>query len=103
MVSAPPTLGATARAGAVGGLRLNLFLAALDGTVVGTAMPRILRELGGLERYTWVTVAYLLTGTVTVPLAGKLSDVAGRKPLLLAGAALFVLASVLCGLATDLT
>src|SRR5262245_29346457 len=90
------------RVAAVGGLLLTLLLAALDSTVVGTAMPRILAELGGLDRYTWVTTAYLLASTVTVPVAGKLSDLYGRKRLLLAGVAWFVTASVLCAVATDL-
>src|SRR6266540_5276398 len=101
MVLSP--LSTRARAVAVGGLLLTLFLAALDSTVVGTAMPRILSEFGGLERYTWVTTAYLLSSTVTVPLAGKLSDLYGRKPLLLIGAGFFVLTSALCGVAADLT
>src|SRR5579871_2831033 len=95
--------GGPARAVAVGGLLLTLLLPALDSTIVATAMPRILRELGGLERYAWVTVAYLLTSTVTVPLAGKLSDLYGRKPLLLIGSGVFVLASLLCGFAGNLT
>src|SRR5438445_8071973 len=95
-------LGGPARAAAVVGLLVTLLLAALDSTVVGTAMPRILAELGGLDRYTWVTTAYLLASTVTVPVAGKLSDLFGRKRLLLVGVAAFVLTSVLCGLAADL-
>ena len=90
------------RALAVGGLLLTLLLAALDSTIVGTAMPRILAELGGLDRYTWVTTAYLLTSTVTVPVAGKLSDLYGRRRVLLVGVAGFVTTSVLCGLAADL-
>ncbi|HEY3081488.1 MAG TPA: MFS transporter [Chloroflexota bacterium] len=103
MTQTRSTLGGPARAVAVGGLLLTLLLAALDSTVVGTATPRILAELGGLERYTWVTTAYLLTSTVAVPLAGKLSDLYGRKPLLLIGAGFFVLTSALCGVAADLT
>lgn len=103
MDNAARGFGGWARAAAVGGLLLTLLLAALDSTVVGTAMPRILGELGGLDRYTWVTTAYLLASTVTVPVAGKLSDLYGRKRLLLVGVAWFVLASVLCALAADLT
>src|SRR4051794_9969206 len=103
MVASHPSLSARARAVAVGGLLLTLLLAALDSTVVGTAMPRILEDLGGLQRYTWVTTAFLLASTVTVPLAGKLSDVRGRKPVLLAGGVFFVLTSALCGIAMDLT
>jgi EmrB/QacA subfamily drug resistance transporter len=95
-------VGAWGRALAVGGLLITLLLAALDATVVGTAMPRILAELGGLDRYTWVTTAYLLASTVTVPVAGKLSDLYGRKRVLLLGVVVFVVTSVLCGLAADL-
>ena len=103
MTQTRSTLGGPARAVAVGGLLLTLLLAALDSTVVGTATPRILAEFGGLDRYAWVTTAYLLTSTVAVPLAGKLSDLYGRKPLLLIGAGFFVLTSALCGVAADLT
>jgi EmrB/QacA subfamily drug resistance transporter len=94
--------GGRARAVAVGGLLLTLLLAALDGTIVTTAMPRILAELGGLDRYTWVTTAYLLASTVAVPVAGKLSDLRGRRPLLLTGVAWFVVASALCAAAADI-
>src|SRR5437588_10204551 len=102
MTNPEPAVGGFGRAAAVGGLLLTLLLAALDSTVVGTAMPRILAELGGLDRYTWVTTAYLLASTVTVPVAGKLSDLYGRKRLLLVGVAGFVGASVLCALAPGL-
>jgi EmrB/QacA subfamily drug resistance transporter len=95
-------LGGPARAAAVVGLLVTLLLAALDSTVVGTAMPRILAELGGLDRYTWVTTAYLLASTVTVPVAGKLSDLYGRKRVLLIGVGAFVATSALCGAASDL-
>src|SRR2546430_1161364 len=77
------------------GVALALLLAALDQTVVGVAMPRIVSELHGLEYYAWVTTAYLITSTV--PVAGKLGDMFGRKPFLLAGMVGFIAASALCG------
>jgi EmrB/QacA subfamily drug resistance transporter len=85
------------------GLMLGLLLAALDQTIVGTAMPRIVSELHGFEHYAWVTTAYLLTSTAVVPISGKLSDMYGRKVFLLGSAAGFVFASALCGLAQDMT
>ena len=81
---------------------LALLLAALDQTIVGTAMPRIVSELHGFELYAWVTTAYLLTSTAVVPIVGKLSDLYGRRWFLLGGAAFFVLASALCGLSQDM-
>jgi EmrB/QacA subfamily drug resistance transporter len=76
---------------------LALFLAALDQTVVGTALPRIVSDLRGDNLYTWVVTSYLLTSTVTVPIYGKLSDVFGRKPMLLLGVSLFLAGSALSG------
>ena len=87
----------------VGGLMLGLLLAALDQTIVGTAMPRIVAELQGFEHYAWVTTAYLLTSTAVVPISGKLSDMYGRKFFLLGSSAMFVLTSALCGLSQDMT
>lgn len=84
-------------AGTLTGLLLTLLLAAVDQTVVGTAMPRIISQLDGFDRYPWVTTAYLLTSTIAVPVFAKLSDMYGRKWLFLAGTVLFVLASALCG------
>src|SRR4051794_549305 len=72
------------------GLMLSMLLAALDQTIVGTAMPRIVSELHGFEHYAWVTTAYLLTSTTVVPIVGKLGDLYGRKLFLLGGAAFFV-------------
>src|SRR5262245_3753859 len=88
--------------GTIAGLMLVLLLAALDQTIVGTAMPRIIAQLNGFERYAWVTTAYLLTSTIVVPIVGKLSDLYGRKWFLLGGAVIFVAASALCGAAGDL-
>src|SRR3982075_144938 len=75
---------------------LALLLAALDQTIVGTAMPRIIADLNGFDKYAWVTTAYLVTSTVTIPISGKLGDLFGRKPFLLAGMIGFVLAYALC-------
>src|SRR5919205_2490480 len=61
------------------GVMLGMFLAALEATVVGTAMPTIIARLGGLDHYSWVFSAYLLTSTVTVPVWGRLSDLFGRR------------------------
>ncbi len=76
---------------------IGTFLAALDATVVGTAMPTIIGELGGLSLYPWAFASYLLAATVTGPIFGKLSDTYGRKPVYLAGIFLFLLGSVLAG------
>jgi EmrB/QacA subfamily drug resistance transporter len=84
------------------GLQITLLLAALDQTIVSTAMPKIIAELNGFERYAWVTTAYLLSSTATLPVFGRLSDMYGRKWLMLFGAALFVVASALCGAAGHL-
>jgi MFS family permease len=79
-----------------------MLLAALDGTIVGTAMPRVIAELHGFEHYALVTTVYMLAATVVVPIVGKLSDLFGRKPFLLAGVAIFVFGSALCGLAQSM-
>src|SRR5207302_7900136 len=84
------------------GAMLALRLASLDQTMVGTALPRIVSELQGLNYYAWVTTAYLVTSTVVVPIAGKLGDMFGRKPFLLVGMIGFVGASALCGLSQDM-
>src|SRR5579863_8234653 len=76
---------------------LVMLLASLDQTIVGTAMPRIITDLQGFDRYTWVSTAYLLTSTVTVPIYGKLSDLFGRKPIFLIGIVLFLAGSALSG------
>ncbi len=81
---------------------LGLFLVALDQTIVGTALPRIVTDLGGNELYTWVVTIYLLTSTITVPFYGKLSDLYGRRPMLMIGISLFLLGSVLSGLSQEM-
>jgi EmrB/QacA subfamily drug resistance transporter len=83
------------------GLLLTLLLAALDQTIVATALPRITHDLGGFDHYTWVTTAYLVTSTVLVPIAGKLSDQLGRKPLLTVSTVAFLVSSLLCAQAQD--
>src|SRR2546429_1921818 len=82
---------------------LALLLAALDQTIVGTAIPRIVADLNGLDRLAWVPTAYLVTSTPMTPIAGKLGDLFGRKPFLLAGMIGFVASSALCGLSQDMT
>src|ERR1043165_6961819 len=73
------------------------FLVALDTSVVSTAMPTVIGQIGGIQLYSWVFSAYLLTGTVTVPIYGKLADLFGRKPVFLAAIAMFMVGSMLCG------
>lgn len=85
------------RMATVGGLMLTLLLAAMDQTIVGTAMPRVVANLAGFDRYPWVTTAYLLTSTISVPVFAKLSDQYGRKWLYLTGLIIFVVSSWLCG------
>ena len=80
-------------------LMLGMFLAALDTTIVGTALPTIVGKLGGITLYSWVFSAYLLTSTTTVPIYGKLADLYGRKPIFLFGTALFLLGSIASGAA----
>ena len=82
-----------------GGLMAGLFLAALDQTVVATALPTIVGELGGLEYYSWVVTAYLLSATVSTPIYGKLSDMYGRRVLFQAAILIFLVGSLLAGIA----
>src|SRR3954471_1476466 len=85
------------------GLMLVMLLAALDQTIVSTALPTIVGDLGGLEHISWVVTAYLLAVTVVTPLYGKLGDLYGRKLVLQAALVIFLIGSVLCGLAQDMT
>lgn len=85
------------------GITAAMLMAALDATIVGAAMPRVIADLHGFEHYTAVTTVYLLASTVVVPLTGKLSDLYGRKPFLLAGVAIFGIGSALCGAAQSMT
>jgi multidrug resistance protein len=85
-----------------GGLMLVLLLAALDQTIVATAMPTIVRDLGGLEHLAWVTSAYLLGQTAVIPLYGKVGDLYGRKRVLQSAVLVFLAGSALCGLAQSM-
>src|ERR687892_2581107 len=84
------------------GLMLVLLLAALDQTIVATALPTIVGDLGGLDRFSWVVTAYLLTLTVSTPLYGKLGDLYGRKRLFQAAIVIFLVGSVLAGLSQSM-
>ena len=84
---------------AVAGLMLAHFLVALDPTVVGTALPQIIADLEGFERYAWVTTACLLASTAMIPVIGKLGDVYGRKWFIVGGVVVFLIGSALCGAA----
>ncbi len=75
---------------ALSGIILSILLAAVDQTIVGTAMPRIVEELQGFSLFSWVTTSYLLTSTATIPIAGKLGDMFGRKWLMLAAVIIFL-------------
>lgn len=87
----------------VAGLIIAMLFGALDGTIVGTAMPRIVGDLGGLGLMTWLTTAYMLTSTVIVPIAGKLADLMGRRVVYVTGLSIFIIASALCGLSQNMT
>jgi EmrB/QacA subfamily drug resistance transporter len=84
------------------GLALGMLLAALDQTIVGTSLPTIVAELGGMSLFSWLFTAYLLAETVTIPIAGKMSDRYGRKPVFLVGMILFLSGSILAGLSQSM-
>jgi EmrB/QacA subfamily drug resistance transporter len=86
----------------LGAVMLGMFLAALDQTIVGPVLPKIVGELRGADYYTWVVTIYLLTSTVSVPIYGKLSDLYGRKPILMFGITLFLVGSALSGLSQEM-
>src|SRR3954470_9942083 len=81
------------------GLVLTMGLAAMDTTIVSTAVPQIVDSIGGFSIFSWLFSIYLLTQTVTIPVYGKLPDVYGRKPVLLVGIVVFLAGSVLCSAA----
>lgn len=87
----------------MGALMLVLLLAALDQTIVATALPRIAQELHGLNEFSWVATAYLLTSGVSTPLYGKISDLLGRKKIFQFAILLFLTGSILCGLSQNMT
>ncbi len=99
-----PALGLSHRAKLeiLSAVLLALFLGALDQTIVGTALPRIVTDLGGNQYYTWVVTIYLLTSTITVPFYGKLSDLYGRKPMMMIGVTVFLVGSALSGLSQNM-
>ncbi|MDQ0713898.1 multidrug resistance protein [Streptomyces luteogriseus] len=93
----------TGRRGAVvAALMLSMALAALDATIVSTAVPQIVGDLGGFSVFSWLFSGYLLAVTVTLPVYGKLSDTFGRKPVLIAGSVVFLLGSLLCAVAWNM-
>jgi EmrB/QacA subfamily drug resistance transporter len=103
-IAEDPALGLSPRAKfeILGAVLLGLLLGALDQTIVGVALPTIVTDLGGQSLYVWTVTIYLLTSTVTVPFYGKLSDLYGRKPLLMLGIFIFLLGSALSGLSQDI-
>ena len=88
---------------AMGGTMLSMFLGSIFMTITATAMPTIITDLGGFSQYTWVFTSYILAETVALPLAGKLSDMYGRKWLFIIGMGIFVLGSFLCGFSNSMT
>ena len=84
------------------GLMTGMLLAALDQTIVGTALPTIVGELGGINHYSWVVTAYLLASTASTPLYGKVSDLVGRRRVFLFAIVTFVIGSVLAGLSAPI-
>ena len=86
----------------IAGVMLSLFLASVEGTIIATAMPTIVAQLGGLSIYSWVFAIYMLASTTTVPIYGKLSDIYGRKKVYAFSMVLFLIGSVLCGTASSM-
>lgn len=84
------------------GLMVGLLVAALDNSIISTAMPRIISNLQGMEYYVWPFTAYMLSSTISIILFGKLSDIYGRKSTIIAGIIAFVIASIMCGFATNM-
>jgi MFS family permease len=86
----------------VASVMLGILLAALDQTIVSTAMPKVVGDLGGLSHYAWVFTAYMLASTVTVPIYGKLSDIYGRRGFFIGGMVLFLAGSALSGMSQSM-
>ena len=99
----PSHLGGRGRLLILVGVLLGMLLSSLDQTIVGTAMPRVIAELGGLEHYAWVATGYMLASTVMVPIWGKLSDIYGRRPFFILGMVLFLIGSALSGTSQNMT
>lgn len=85
------------------GVLTGMLLAAMDQTVVATALPQIVEELGGFQKYAWVFTAYMLASTTAIPIMGKLSDLYGRRVMYLVGLAIFIVASMLSGMSSTMT
>src|SRR5690606_17927146 len=86
----------------LGAMVLSMFMVAVEATIVATALPTIVAELGGFDHFSWVFAIYLLTQAVTIPIYGRLADLYGRKPMFFLGAALFLAASAACGFAQSM-
>ena len=102
MDSPPFPMSRPRRRAVTAGLLLGMSLGALEATVVATAMPTVIATLGGLAHYSWVFSAYLLTSTASVPIWGRLSDLYGRRRMYLAGIAIFLVGSAICGVSTSM-
>jgi len=101
-LDARPTLDGGKRLAILGAVMLALFLSAMDQTIVGTALPRIIADLSGLELYAWVFTSYMLCSTTFVPIIGKMGDIYGRKQFLIGGVVVFLIGSMLCGLSQSM-
>ena len=99
---APVQIDHRARMEILVAILLTMFLSALDQTIVGTALPRIVTDLNGNALYVWVVTVYLLAATITGPIYGKLSDLFGRRPIMMIGVSLFLIGSLLCGLSQEM-
>jgi len=99
---APVRIDPRARTEILIAVLLAVFLSALDQTIVGTALPRIVDDLKGNEFYTWVVTIYLLTATISGPIYGKLSDLFGRRPMVMFGVSLFLIGSALSGISQEM-
>src|SRR5436305_10593296 len=100
--TAPAGVDPRTRTQIVAAVLLALLLSALDQTVVGTALPRIVTDLHGNDIYTWAFTAYILTATISGPMYGKLSDLFGRRPILLFAVSVFLIGSLLSGLSQEM-
>src|SRR5436190_20925534 len=100
---APVEMSQRRRMTVVAGVMTGMAIAALEATVVGTAMPTVIASLGGINHYSWVFSAYLVTSTVTVPVWGKWSDLSGRRWLYQIGIGIFLLGTLLSGLSGSMT
>src|SRR5580692_5464665 len=103
IIDAPPSFTHRQILKVLSGILLCIFLAAIDQTVVIPAVPAIAADLNGFQHLAWIVSAYLLTSTAMTPIYGKLSDIYGRRKLLLVGLAVFAAASALCAMAGSLT